>query len=70
MEPILMSDAELVEETTDEGVLIHAWRAEQLQRLGLPPILAETFAELVDWHDIAALVARGCTPELALEIAR
>jgi hypothetical protein len=70
MEPILISDAELVEETSDEELLIHAWRVEQLQRLGLPHILAETFTELVDWHEIAELVSRGCTPELALEIAR
>ena len=70
MEPILISDAELVEHTTDEELLIHAWRAEQLQRLGLPRILAETCAELVDWHEIAELIAGGCTPELALEIAR
>jgi hypothetical protein len=70
MEPILISDSELVEETTDEELLIHAWRAEQLRRLGLPRILAETFAGLVDWHEVAALVARGCSPQLALEIAR
>ena len=70
MEPILISDAELVEDTTDEELLIHAWRVEQLQRLGLRHALAETFAGLVDWHEIAALVARGCPPELALEIAR
>ena len=70
MEPILISDAELVGDTTDEELLIHAWRAEQLHRLGLSRILAETFAGLVDWHEVAALVARGCPPELALEIAR
>jgi hypothetical protein len=70
MEPILMSDTEPVEDTTDEELVIHAWRAEQLRRLGLPRALAETFAGLVDWHEIAALVARGCPPELALEIAR
>jgi hypothetical protein len=70
MEPILISDEELVEDTTDEELLIHAWRAEQLRRLGLTRVLAETFAGLVDWHEIAALVARGCPPSLALEIAR
>jgi hypothetical protein len=70
MEPILISDAELVENASDEELAIHSWRAEQLQRLGLPHILAETFAELVDWHEIAELIARGCKPELALEIAR
>jgi hypothetical protein len=70
MEPILFSDAELVEGTSDEELSIHAWRAEQLRRLGLSRTLAETFAGLVDWHEMAALVARGCPPELALEIAR
>ena len=33
-------------------------------------IVAETFAGLVDWHEVAGLVGRGCSPELALEIAR
>jgi hypothetical protein len=41
METILISDAELVEDATDEELMIHAWRVEQLQRLGLPRILAE-----------------------------
>ena len=44
MEPILLSDTELAEETTDEETLIHAWRVEQLCRLGLQRILAEAFA--------------------------
>ena len=70
MEPTLVSDTELVEDTTDEELLIQAWRAEQLRRLGLSRILAEAFAALVDWHEVAALVARGCSPELALEIVR
>jgi hypothetical protein len=70
MEPILISDAELVADTSDEELLIHGWRAEQLRRLGFPRLLAETFAGLVDWHEIAALVARGCPPALALEIVR
>jgi hypothetical protein len=70
MERILISDADLVEGATDEELAIQTWRAEQLRRLGLSRILAETFAGLVDWHDVAALVARGCSPELALEIAR
>jgi hypothetical protein len=70
MEPILISDAALVEDTTDEELLIHAWRAEQLHRLGFSRLLAETFAGLVDWHAVAALVARGCPPNVALEIVR
>jgi hypothetical protein len=52
----------------DEEILVHEWRAEQLQRLGLSRLLAEGFARRVDWHDLAGLVARGCSPELALAI--
>jgi hypothetical protein len=48
----------------------HDWRVEQLRRLGFPAGLAERFALLVDWHEIAELVARGCPPNLALEIVR
>jgi hypothetical protein len=70
MKPILRSDTELVEDETDEDALIYAWRAEQLLRLGLPRVLAEAFAAVVDWHEIAGLVAGGCPPELALEIVR
>ena len=70
MEPILISDAELGEGTSDEELQIQAWRAEQLRRVGLSRTLAETFAGLVDWHEVAALVARGCPPSLTLEIAR
>ncbi len=70
MEPILISDAELVEDASDEELAVQAWRSEQLRRLGLSRILAETFGGLVDWHEVATLVARGCSPELALEIAR
>jgi hypothetical protein len=70
MEPITITHSELVEDTSDEELVIHAWRAEQLRRLGLSRLLSEAFAALVDWHDVAALIARGCSPELALEIAR
>jgi hypothetical protein len=70
MEPIVFSDAELVEDTTDEELSIQAWRVEQLRRLGLSRIIAAAFAAFVDWHEVAALVARGCSPQLALEIAR
>jgi hypothetical protein len=70
MDPVLILDREVAEDASDEDALIHAWRAEQLLKLGLSPMLAESFADLVDWHEIAAIVARGCSPELALEIAR
>jgi hypothetical protein len=53
-----------------EEVAIHAWRAEQPRHVGLSRILAETFAGLVDWHELAGLVARGCPMGLALEITR
>ncbi len=65
--------AMIYEDVTDvheEELLVHAWRAEQLQRLGLHRVLAEAFADLVDWHALAELVAHGCEPELALEIVR
>jgi len=70
MKPNLMAEDELLEEGPDEELLIHAWRAEQLERLGLPGVLAERFAELIDWHELADLIGRGCTLELAFEIAR
>jgi hypothetical protein len=69
MEPMLMPTVDL-DDGSDAEVLVHAWRAEQLQRLGLPRTLAYVFAGLVDWHEIADLVERGCAPELALEIVR
>jgi hypothetical protein len=49
---------------------VRAWRVEQLRRLGLASAVAEAFADLVEWHALAALVDRGCSPELALEIVR
>ena len=49
---------------------VRLWRTEQPYRLGLPRILAYAFAESVDWHELAALVDRGCPLALALEIVR
>ena len=54
----------------NEEAKVHSWRSEQLRNLGLSSAIAKRFAGLVDWHEIAALVARGCPPELALEIVR
>ena len=54
-------------EIIDQGEL-HDWRAAQLARLGFPRLLAEAVADHVDWHEIAALVHRGCRPRLALNI--
>ncbi|WP_433288264.1 hypothetical protein ACQPZQ_35570 [Pseudonocardia sp. CA-142604] len=52
----------------NEERLVREWRALQLQRLGLSQVLAGRFAEVVDWHEVAALVERGCPPDLALMI--
>jgi len=53
-----------------EALAVHAWRTEQLRRLGLPYLLAEAFADLVDWHAVADLVERGCSLSVALDIVR
>ena len=57
-------------ERTDEEVLVQEWRASQLARLGISRVIAEAFASRVDWHEIASLVERGCSPDLALDIVR
>jgi len=69
MEPLLMP-LDLLDDDDPEELLVHEWRAEQLLRLGLPRTLAETFADLVDWHAMADLIESGCPPRLALEIVR
>jgi hypothetical protein len=33
-------------------------------------VIASAVATFIDWHEIAGLVERGCSPELALEIVR
>jgi hypothetical protein len=53
----------------EERRRVNRWRIDQLVRLGVSSVLAETFADVVDWHQIARLVERGCPPDLALEIA-
>jgi hypothetical protein len=70
MEPIAYADTELVDEASDEEAKVRVWRVEQLRNLGLSATIAMAFAGRVDWHEIAALVGRGCPPELALEIVR
>jgi hypothetical protein len=50
--------------------VVHEWRVAQLTRLGIPTPLAEAVAADVDWHQVAALVYRGCPPWLALRIVR
>ena len=69
MQPILTPTDDLDSHSREE-LLVHSWRKEQLWRLGLPGVLAEAFADIVDWHALAKLIERGCSPELALEIVR
>jgi predicted component of type VI protein secretion system len=57
-------------EENEEEQLVHAWRVEQLVKLGLSNFIAHAVATFVDWHEIARLVEHGCPPELALEIVR
>ena len=54
--------------TSDDRRPVHAWRVGQLTRLGIPRTLAEVYADRIDWHQVARLVARGCPPRLALRI--
>jgi hypothetical protein len=49
---------------------VHDWRVTQLRRLGIPDALAEVDAGYADWHQVARLVQRGCSPQLAVRIVR
>jgi hypothetical protein len=68
MELVTLTPAEEDGACRQEERAIRAWRAQQLQRLGISRLLAHTFASRVDWHEVAELVERGCSPELALTI--
>ena len=57
-------------EKESEEIRVYTWRVEQLGKLGLSTLIADAVANLVDWHEVARLVQKGCPPELALEIAR
>ena len=65
-----LAEIEVEAEESEEDALVYAWRIEQLSRLGLSDVIASAVASFVDWHEIARLVERGCSPELALEIVR
>jgi hypothetical protein len=55
-------------ERDSEELRVYAWRVEQLARLGLSGVIADAVASFVDWHEVARLVQKGCSPELALDI--
>jgi hypothetical protein len=64
-----MQTATVSHETVQHRELaVHNWRVERLTGLGVPPALAEAYADRLDWHQVARLVQRGCPPELALRI--
>lgn len=67
---LIPTNDEAFNQSDEEAFGIRAWRAEQLWRLGLPRLVAETLADVVDWHALADLVERGCPPALAVEIIR
>jgi hypothetical protein len=54
----------------DDDSRVHNWRVSRLTCLGIPQVMAETYADRIDWHQIARLVHRGCPPWLALRIVR
>ena len=47
-------------ETVEKQDPVHGWRVARLARLGIPWPVAEAAAGRVDWHQMAALVQRGC----------
>jgi hypothetical protein len=61
-------DVEIEKES--EQVRVHAWRVEQLRKLGISTVIASAVASWVDWHEVARLVQKGCPPHLALDISR
>jgi hypothetical protein len=67
MEPLVMA-AEELDHKDCEKRRVRDWRVEQLRRLGLPFVLADSYADRLDWHALANLVDRGCPLSLALDI--
>jgi hypothetical protein len=67
---LVETEIEVEAEESEEEARVYAWRVEQLSGLGLSQMIASAVASFIDWHEIARLVDRGCSPELALEIVR
>jgi hypothetical protein len=64
-----MSTTETPDRLTEQE-LVEQWRAEALERAGYPPQAAVELAARtdVDLHLAAALLGKGCSTELALQI--
>jgi hypothetical protein len=58
------------EQMNRECDAVHAWRVRRLIGLGVAWAAAEAAADLVDWHEVAKLVKRGCPAPLALAIVQ
>jgi hypothetical protein len=56
--------------TDPESLAVHAWRVNQLTRLGLTQPAAEAVADKINWHEVARLVKHGCPAPLAVSIIR
>ena len=55
----------------DEQCRVELNRLSHFQELGLQPHQAiEAVDDGIDWHDLKALLTRGCQLELAIEILR
>jgi hypothetical protein len=65
-----LTEIEIVTGQSEEDALVYAWRVEQLSGLGFSHVIASAVASFIDWHEIARLIERGCSPEVALEIVR
>jgi hypothetical protein len=65
-----MTAAQFEELATPEVEAVLRWRFEELVRAGYDPGSALVLASHVevDLHHAASLVARGCSPEMALKI--
>jgi hypothetical protein len=63
-----MTAAETQERTELDRV--EAWRQEELERAGYPVAAARELAQRhdIDLHTAVGLLARGCSPEVALQI--
>ena len=70
MRPIIDHEAVSRDAVSHQRQLVQAWRVSRLTHLGIPEPLAETYADRLDWHQIARLVQRGCSPLLALRVVR
>jgi len=66
MEPLTITED--IDQKGEETRRVRERRVEQLRSVGLPFILAESFADRIDWHALADLVDHGCPLHLALDI--